>query len=109
MRLEITKDFARNRKCFAQVSDHVNLLQLLFVFWPLSSSDLEGARWNTQSYQRMPIILHVPGGSLTKKEHTRYTKARINSNKRKCPFSNSPECVSLHLKPLLGLTNTKAW
>ena len=67
MRLEITKDFARNRKCFAQVSDHVNLLQLLFVFWPLSSSDLEGARWNTQSYQRMPIILHVPGGSLTKK------------------------------------------
>ena len=69
MRLEITKDFARNRKCFAQVSDHVNLLQLLFVFWLLSSSNLEGARWNTQSYQRVPIILHVPGGSLTKKRN----------------------------------------
>lgn len=56
-----------------------------------------------------PLSCMFLEAALQKKEHTRYTKARINSNKRKCPFSNNPECVSLHLKPLLRLTNTKAW
>lgn len=79
---------------------------LFFGFWV--QVILRGQDGIPNHIKGCPLSCMFLEAALQKKEHTRYTKARINSNKRKCPFSNSPECVSLHLKPLLRLTNTKA-